>query len=254
MKTHIQVMVIASFVLTMSVNVLAQQHARSTASRQPLPIAQSNVGGPSPYLIRETAPRTMQRQSVRSYAPTPVVSPSMAPAQIVNAYPMSETINLADTECQQGCGTVPCQKCEDDTCRLELDHTPKKKTCFKTEQVSICIPPVRFPWQKCCPPGTSKTKLVNKLKVHQFECPNCDYKWKLNLPQKPQTMTPSGNSILGSFGDPKTESPEATPFSAPNETQPESKLDEGTVPKAPVVKGAFNRWNFGRKKSPKSTR
>ena len=88
----------------------------------------------------------------------------------------------ACSSCNTACGCVQCPSCENEICKLELEKGKEKKTCFKVEQKSICIPPVRFPWQKCCPPGTSKTKLVNVLSKHSYECPSCSYKWTLQKP------------------------------------------------------------------------
>lgn len=126
------------------------------------------------------------------------------------------------SSCQSGCSPVACPSCDEEICRLELDKSEVTKTCFQVEQVPVCIPPVRFPWQKCCPPGTSKTRLVTKLKVKKYKCPNCAYKWKVEEP----TLA-------------KTE-PEVAP------TEPESKLEpapvevnEDEVPEAPEIKGAF---------------
>ena len=82
-------------------------------------------------------------------------------------------------QCESSCGGVQCPSCDEDICRLELDKSDVEKSCFKVKQKTICIPPVRFPWQKCCPPGTSKTRIVNQLSVHKYECPSCSYQWKV---------------------------------------------------------------------------
>lgn len=223
---------------------------------------------PNPYLIRQMPARSTQDAAVQTpivqsplpAMPAPTVSPTM-PSEI---HQFSDDV-ASDSACgcetagggqcrrlgsrlgERGCnscGTVPCPRCEGDVCRLELDHSPKKKTCFKTEQASICIPPVRFPWQRDCPPGVSKTKLVTRLKVHEFECPNCSYKWKLDTPEKSQatSMTPS------LFGNQESPTPSVAPVQVPLTDQTEEQMDEGTVPKAPMIKGAFNRWGFGRKR------
>ena len=86
--------------------------------------------------------------------------------------------------CETDCGCTQCPKCEGDICKLELDNSKVKKTCFKVEQKPVCIPPIRFPWMKCCPPGTSKTRLVSKLSTHSYECPNCAYKWSVQKAEK----------------------------------------------------------------------
>ncbi len=90
--------------------------------------------------------------------------------------------------CDTQCGCVECPQCACEVCKLEVDNSKIKKTCFQVEQKTICVPPVRLPWKKDCPPVTSKTKTVNVLKTHSYECPNCTYKWTL---QKPVVMETS---------------------------------------------------------------
>ena len=92
--------------------------------------------------------------------------------------------------CNTDCRCVQCPRCEGDICRLELDRSAVNKTCFKVEQKTICVPPVRLPWKKC-PPGTSKTKRVKVLSLHTYECPNCAYKWKLQELETPQNPNPA---------------------------------------------------------------
>lgn len=91
--------------------------------------------------------------------------------------------------CNSQCGCVQCPQCDGEMCKLELDNSKVKKTCFKVEQKAVCIPPVRMPWMKCCPPGTSKTRTINVLKTHKYECPNCSYKWSLQEPKVTPMVT-----------------------------------------------------------------
>lgn len=70
-----------------------------------------------------------------------------------------------------------CPQCDCDSCILELKTVKVKKTCFKVEQKVVCIPGVRLPWQKCCPPGSSKSRTVTVLKKHKYECKKCSYQW-----------------------------------------------------------------------------
>lgn len=79
--------------------------------------------------------------------------------------------------CDTDCGCVECPSCACDICQLEVKESKAKKSCFKVEQKVICIPPIRFPWQQDCPPMTSRTKTINVLKKHSYECPSCEYKW-----------------------------------------------------------------------------
>tara|TARA_R110002111_G_scaffold67_2_gene634 strand:+ start:63687 stop:64145 length:459 start_codon:yes stop_codon:yes gene_type:complete len=69
--------------------------------------------------------------------------------------------------CSQGCKT----------CRLHMETLKVKKYCFNIECKDICIPPVRFPWQKCCELKCGKIKTVRVLKKHEYTCEKCGYKW-----------------------------------------------------------------------------
>ena len=83
-------------------------------------------------------------------------------------------------DCQVAVERAPMfQECEGDFCKLSIKRGKEKKTCFKTEQVPVCIPAVRLPWQTCCPPSKSKTRLVTKLKTDKYECDSCTYKWSV---------------------------------------------------------------------------
>jgi hypothetical protein len=136
---------------------------------------------------------------------TIIALPSLAAAQIIDNCSCSssncqscqpETCNGCAAGCQScrparmrlggGIGrlrTRKCPECECDSCVLKLDEIEVKKSCFKTEQKEICIPKIRFPWQKCCPPGTSKSKVVTVLKKHSYKCKECSYKWSVNEPE-----------------------------------------------------------------------
>ena len=75
-----------------------------------------------------------------------------------------------------------CPKCQTDVCKLKVEKTKEKRTCFKTEQKIICIPTIRLPWQKC-QPQCAKTRTVTVLKKHKYECPKCKYTWELCEPE-----------------------------------------------------------------------
>jgi hypothetical protein len=109
--------------------------------------------------------------------------------------------------CQTDCGCVACPQCDQETCKLELDKSKVKKTCFKVEQKTICIPKVRMPWQACCPPSSSKTRSITVLKKHTYECPDCSYKWTVQKPEvqpavhavQPQHLHPAPVVPIGEF-------------------------------------------------------
>lgn len=228
-------------VLSTSLSASAQQSQPRSSAAQTIPRA-TVLGQPtaSPYLIQEihpeaiqqTAPRAMPMPAHVEYQPAPAIQShrltdsSMAVMEYEACdcqQPSCHRCRLRSRRsagcdsCGTDCGSVQCPRCEGDVCKLELDKSKVKKTCFKVEQVPVCIPPVRFPWQECCPPGTAKTRLVNKLKVHKYECPGCSYKWTLQEPEKESTEP--------------TEAKKDEPQQAPTK--------EGDVPAAPAIKGAF---------------
>ncbi len=104
-------------------------------------------------------------------------------------------------------------ECPGDTCTLELDKSKVSKTRFVTEQVPVCVPPIRLPWMKGCPPGKSKTRLVTKLKKEKYKAESCGYKWTLDKPEEaPEAPTPvqaphsyEATPVYDSFLPPGTE-------------------------------------------------
>lgn len=76
-----------------------------------------------------------------------------------------------------------CPQCSCEFCTLDVKQTEESKECFKVEQKTICIPPVRLPWMKCDPPVTAKTRVVNVLKTDSYKCPTCEYTWKVCEPE-----------------------------------------------------------------------
>lgn len=82
-----------------------------------------------------------------------------------------------------GCG---CEYCE-----LEAKKGEVEKTGFKVEQKEICVPPVRLPWKKCCPPTRTKVRTVNVLKKDKYKVPQCQYKWKVHEPEEIKEPEPA---------------------------------------------------------------
>ena len=113
-------------------------------------------------------------------------------------------------------GCQKCPKCQVECCQLEIKTGESKETCFQTEQKIVCIPRVRMPWQKCCPPTKSKTRTVKVLKTHSFKCPSCEYKWSLIEPEIPES---DGDKSPGLEGQPVTQLPE---YNVPYEPVPVS--------------------------------
>ena len=155
-----------------------------------------------------------------------------------------------------GCGKLfsccsDAGKCEGDICKLELDKTEVTKKQFKTQQVSVCIPPVRLPWKKSCPPGVSKTRLVNKLSTEKVKVANCGYKWTLVEPEEPSEAgtptpaepqfyesTPVYDSFLPAESDRSSLAPRiSTPeVSSPDVSVPEVSKPKVSIPEIPTPK------------------
>lgn len=70
--------------------------------------------------------------------------------------------------------TCPC--CHH-VCKLAVEKTKEKQSCWKVVREPICIPRIRFPWQKCDTPLCARIKYVNVLKEHEYECAVCHYQW-----------------------------------------------------------------------------
>ena len=133
--------------------------------------------------------------------------------------------------CNSECGYVECPQCACQTCYLEVDQSKVKKTCFKVEQKVICIPPIRFPWQDC-PPTTARTRTVNVLKTHSYECPSCSYKWTLPKCEVVETPVMAGDAIEPPAG-------QATVIPSPVVPQSTQTLKADTQQVTPAVKGQW---------------
>jgi len=77
-------------------------------------------------------------------------------------------------------GCLACQQesC-DKTCSPEWVTEKISKSCFYTERKEICIPAVRFPWDKCCTPKCGKVITIKLLKKRKYKCEQCKVKWNI---------------------------------------------------------------------------
>jgi len=141
---------------------------------------------------------------------------------------------------------VACPECDSDFCQLKVSKGKEEKKCFEVTQKEVCIPAVRLPWKKCCPLPKSKVRVVNVLKTKKYECPKCNYEWKVYEPEVPKAES-SESSKSGLFGssdskdsDESAQVEEVDPVapSAPKITVPEppkaSDLKLDSVPRPPV--------------------
>lgn len=80
-------------------------------------------------------------------------------------------------------GRAWCPHCGE-ACYPTVTKGKETKHCFNTETKPICIPKVRFPWESggkgkdgCAEPKCGRTKYVNVLLKHEYECSVCKYSW-----------------------------------------------------------------------------
>lgn len=114
-----------------------------------------------------------------------------------------------DADCQR-CQTS-CNSCQA-ICRPHAEIKKIKKTCFDVECEQICIPAIRFPWQKCREPQCGRVITVHRLKKREYDCgEKCVTKWNIecscgrctggcaDTQATPDTpMTPDPQSVPGS--------------------------------------------------------
>lgn len=87
-----------------------------------------------------------------------------------------------------------CPNCNAEVCISESKIEKEKRSCWKTEQKIICVPKVRFPWQKCDGPLCGQTRTITLLKKHSYECEVCKHEWKILKPELPQTPEEAGKT------------------------------------------------------------
>lgn len=133
--------------------------------------------------------------------------------------------------------TPPAEDC--DFCELKTEQVKEKIKCQKVEQKEICIPPVRLPWQKCCPPTKAKVRVVNVLKSDSYECPTTKYSWKVHEPAVPQIgtakTTPTASSSEAAPVNEVDATPQAPKMNSSKLADP-AKVDLETVPRPPLEK------------------
>ena len=90
------------------------------------------------------------------------------------------SVALAGDCCRSNnCREGRCVTCGDKVCTAQAVPAKETKTCFLTECKDICIPKIRFPWQKCCKPQCGRVISVRVLKIKEYECKTCKWEWKI---------------------------------------------------------------------------
>ena len=118
--------------------------------------------------------------------PTPVYS---APVYTASATSCGcSTGGCKSGGCRSGCKSCfkkkACPQCDCQFCELDVKKGEVEKSSFKVEQKEVCVPAVRLPWKRNCPPTRSKVRTVNVLKKHKYKCPQCEYKWSVHGPEE----------------------------------------------------------------------
>ncbi len=107
---------------------------------------------------------------------------SLGPTLVI-ATPWQDCVCFGEncSSCGQTGGPSDCQscpQCHNDHCVLSIKQVCDEKLCYKTEQKVVCIPKVHWPWDQDCRPVTSKSRTVNVLEKHVYQCSRCAYVWE----------------------------------------------------------------------------
>lgn len=75
-------------------------------------------------------------------------------------------------------GCPCCQSCGG-ACVLKVEQVEEEETCYEVECKEVCIPAVRFPWDRCRTPKCGRVRVVSKLKEDKTTKTACKYEWVL---------------------------------------------------------------------------
>ena len=106
--------------------------------------------------------------------PAPTVYTQSPPVHVASARPCG---------CKSCLKRVATPQCDCQFCELDVKKGEVEKSHYKTEQKEVCVPAVRMPWKKGCPPTRSKVRTVNVLKKEKYKVPVNEYKWKVHEPE-----------------------------------------------------------------------
>ncbi|MEM1228532.1 MAG: hypothetical protein AAGJ40_22800 [Planctomycetota bacterium] len=70
-----------------------------------------------------------------------------------------------------------CCFCNQGHCRVEVGHEEVEETRFDCESVAICIPPLRFPWERGPLKKCGKVRVIQKLTKTKVTKHVCTYDW-----------------------------------------------------------------------------
>jgi hypothetical protein len=83
-----------------------------------------------------------------------------------------------------------CPRCGE-VCISTVTVGKEKKYCWEVDTKTICIPKIRFPWERdrdskeccktgCLAPKSARTKCVKILLKREYECDVCKYRWDVD--------------------------------------------------------------------------
>lgn len=72
----------------------------------------------------------------------------------------------------------PCQPCKV-TCKGGVEKETISRHCWDVECDYVCIPPVKFPWMKCCELPCPKIRKIHVMKRRDYKIDICKFHWKL---------------------------------------------------------------------------
>lgn len=142
--------------------------------------------------------------------------------------------------CQSCRGRQAKAQCDCLYCELKTKEIEVEKKRFAIEQKEVCIPEVRLPWKRACPPKRSRVRTVNVLKTEKYKGKTCEYKWSVHEPEEykepepaaPVTVdeTQQGATVAASsYPDPTVETSGVLELSDPADAM-------GGVPRPPLEK------------------
>ena len=264
MKVNKTICVIAAVILAMLTSVSSAQ----SGSRRGAAVPQTVVQDATNYYAGDTDGNMIVGETIVPAQPSYEVAYGEAGSGCCSPAPMVQACDCSKSSCTRcrpkrqrpacRCKRLGCQgectvaapkqpmfqTCEGDFCKLSVKHGKEKATCFKTEQVPVCIPAVRLPWQECCPPSKSRTRLVTKLKTEKYEVESCSYKWSVEETDNcgAQPAAKADPAADKSKEPAKAEKSDAkSDAKADVKSDVEATIEENVVPPAPEVKGAFLR-------------
>ncbi len=71
-----------------------------------------------------------------------------------------------------------CCLCGRPSCGVEVKEGKIKRHFWNVERKPICIPAVRFPWQKCGELHCGRVRAVRVMAIEEYDVPVCEYNWK----------------------------------------------------------------------------